>query len=464
MSHRWNDLGGYTDLSLNPSSSSNFDASEEGYNQSLLALHHQQPQHQQRQQQQQQQQQDAFNALAPETHSVQDSPMTSYSNSGGGGGGAMDTGLDFNSSSLYESMGGGESVNPAAMMDMDYDLTGVSNVVGLPSMSSSSSLARNSFDAGPARASSMTGIEGRLSSKSQYGTTSAAEAFARLRAGSISITPSSTTTQPNLATSTSMEVGTSASNHGSKPLVPSTSLPRSKAARTSISSDLPMRAFSYPARLPQISPRQSFSGSSSNLQFPSPFPSYQSNPPYEPTPVPAYDHYGTPADTAFSLNEGSLSAFNNGIESPTTTATPTPDSYQQHSRNRSTAKAGGGYSHQPELQPQPPPPLAPHHPSATTMSAAALTPLAQPSLYSASGFDLIGVLARVVGRKDPVINLGSIDMSCSFIVSDAKDPELPSIYVSESFCKLTGYNQEEILGRSCELEFSRWTVWVPVRT
>ncbi|GAA5959900.1 hypothetical protein JCM3765_000636 [Sporobolomyces pararoseus] len=434
MSHRWNDLGGYTDLSLNPSSSSNFDPSDEGFNSALRAVQQQhQHSHQQQQQQQRKHQQEVYNSLTSDNHSVHDSPMTAYSNSGG---------MEYPSSSLYESMGGGESVNPAAM-DMDYDLSGISNVVGLPSS------ARNSFDAGPARASSMTGIEGRMS-RSQYGTTSAAEAFARLRAGSISITPSSTQ-QPTFAPS--MEIGGSASGSlGTSNKVPPIAAPVPRSARPSIS-DPPMRAFSYPARLPHasstISPRQSFSASShnfNNLNFSSPlptsFPSYQSNPPYEATPGPTYDMYGTPAETAFTLNEGSLSGFNNGIESPTTT--PTPETYQQHSRNRSTNKLGSSYSHQPELQPQPPPQLQQPQPQ-----TAASTPLAQPSLYSASGFDLIGVLARVVGRKDPVINLGSIDMSCSFIVSDAKDPELPSIYVSESFCKLTGYNQEEILGRSC---------------
>lgn len=295
----------------------------------------------------------------------------------------------------------------------------------------------------------MTGLEARMARSQQYGTTSAAEAFARLRNGSISITPSSS--QPSLAPT--MEVGGSSNGNylGNNKVQPvPTALPRSN--RT-LMGDLPMRAFSYPARLPlassTVSPRQSFSSSNfQNLHFSSPlptsFPSYQSNPPYDATPGPTYDMYGTAAETAFTLNEGSLSGFNNGIESPTTT--PTPDNYQHHSRQRSPGKAGGGHTHVHDSHPQPPPLL--NQPQVQS-SIIAPTPLAQPSLYSASGFDLIGVLARVVGRKDPVINLGSIDMSCSFIVSDAKDPELPSIYVSESFCKLTGYNQEEILGRSC---------------
>lgn len=75
--------------------------------------------------------------------------------------------------------------------------------------------------------------------------------------------------------------------------------------------------------------------------------------------------------------------------------------------------------------------------------------MAPPSVYASSGFDLIGVLARVVGRQNPIINVGAIDMSCSFIVADAKQPDTPSIYVSETFCRLTGYARDEIVGRSC---------------
>ncbi|GAA5881957.1 hypothetical protein JCM16303_003483 [Sporobolomyces ruberrimus] len=422
MSHRWNDLGGYTDHSLNnhPSSSTSFDPNDEAYGPTLHAIQ------QQQQQRQQQQRRDTYNSLTgggTDAHSVHDSPMTAYSNSG-----VLDTPMEYPTSSLYESMGGGESVNPAATMDMDYDLSGVTNVVGMPSS------ARSSFDAGPSRSMSMTGVEAR-SSRQQYGTTSAAEAFARLRAGSISITPSSA--QSNLV-SHAMDAPSTSNK------VPSGASALSRSTRTSMS-DLPMRAFSYPARLPlasQVSPRPTYSSNNSHSYHPSSplpstsFPSYASNPPYEATSGPTYDMYGTAANTAYSLNEGSLSGFSNGIERPSSTATPTPESY--HHRQRSSGKLAKT-GHQPGPQPQPPPMAAPMQ----------STPMAQPSIYSASGFDLIGVLARVVGRKDPVINVGSIDMSCSFIVSDAKDPDLASIYVSESFCKLTGYSQEEILGRSC---------------
>lgn len=39
-----------------------------------------------------------------------------------------------------------------------------------------------------------------------------------------------------------------------------------------------------------------------------------------------------------------------------------------------------------------------------------------PGLYSTTGFDMVGVLARVANRKDPKTVLGPIDLSCSFVV------------------------------------------------
>lgn len=69
--------------------------------------------------------------------------------------------------------------------------------------------------------------------------------------------------------------------------------------------------------------------------------------------------------------------------------------------------------------------------------------------YSATGFDLLGALARVVLRPNPRIMLGPVDMSCSFTVCDARHPEQPIVFCSDTFCKLTGYQRHEILGRNC---------------
>lgn len=59
-------------------------------------------------------------------------------------------------------------------------------------------------------------------------------------------------------------------------------------------------------------------------------------------------------------------------------------------------------------------------------------------LYSASGFDLLGVLARVAARPFPQIAIGPVDTSCSFLVVDAKQFDCPIIYASDTFSKLTG--------------------------
>ena len=57
-------------------------------------------------------------------------------------------------------------------------------------------------------------------------------------------------------------------------------------------------------------------------------------------------------------------------------------------------------------------------------------PLSIPSalglpIYSASGFDLLSLLARVVTRPYPKIYLGPVDLSCSFVVTDARRFDAP---------------------------------------
>ena len=56
-----------------------------------------------------------------------------------------------------------------------------------------------------------------------------------------------------------------------------------------------------------------------------------------------------------------------------------------------------------------------------------------PLLYSSSGFDMIGVLARVANRRDPQVVLGPVDFTCSFVVSDATKPDEPIVYASPTF-------------------------------
>jgi PAS domain-containing protein len=70
-------------------------------------------------------------------------------------------------------------------------------------------------------------------------------------------------------------------------------------------------------------------------------------------------------------------------------------------------------------------------------------------VYSQSGFDLLSVLGRVVNRTSPKIQLGPVDMTCAFVVSDTRRYDSPIVYASPTFCALTGYAEHEILGRNC---------------
>ncbi|KAI9830208.1 MAG: blue light receptor [Phylliscum demangeonii] len=70
-------------------------------------------------------------------------------------------------------------------------------------------------------------------------------------------------------------------------------------------------------------------------------------------------------------------------------------------------------------------------------------------VYSSSGFDMLKVLMRVATRPNAEINIGAVDMSCAFVVCDVSQHDLPIVYCSEVFERLTGYTRHEILGRNC---------------
>ncbi len=91
---------------------------------------------------------------------------------------------------------------------------------------------------------------------------------------------------------------------------------------------------------------------------------------------------------------------------------------------------------------------------APALSAVPIASLAVPSphglpIYSASGFDILSILSRVASRPNPRILLGPVDLTCSFVVSDARAYDHPIIYCSPTFCQLTGYAEREIVGRNC---------------
>ncbi|KAL6721046.1 hypothetical protein ACLMJK_000146 [Lecanora helva] len=69
--------------------------------------------------------------------------------------------------------------------------------------------------------------------------------------------------------------------------------------------------------------------------------------------------------------------------------------------------------------------------------------------YSSSGFDMLGVLIRVAARPKPQINIGAVDMSCAFVVCDVTQHDIPIVYCSDVFERLTAYTRHEILGRNC---------------
>lgn len=71
------------------------------------------------------------------------------------------------------------------------------------------------------------------------------------------------------------------------------------------------------------------------------------------------------------------------------------------------------------------------------------------NIYSSSGFDMLGALMKVATRENPEINIGKVDMSCAFVVCDITQPDIPIIYVSDIFERLTGYTKHEVLGRNC---------------
>jgi PAS domain-containing protein len=70
-------------------------------------------------------------------------------------------------------------------------------------------------------------------------------------------------------------------------------------------------------------------------------------------------------------------------------------------------------------------------------------------IYSASGFDMLDILARVATRPQPKVALGPVDLTCSFLVVDITRDDSPIIYASATFTELTGYTEAEILGKNC---------------
>lgn len=56
---------------------------------------------------------------------------------------------------------------------------------------------------------------------------------------------------------------------------------------------------------------------------------------------------------------------------------------------------------------------------------------------------------RVAARPKPEINIGPVDLSCAFVVCDIAAHDMPIVYCSEIFERLTGYTNAEIVGKNC---------------
>ncbi|KAK4056060.1 hypothetical protein OIO90_002791 [Microbotryomycetes sp. JL221] len=102
--------------------------------------------------------------------------------------------------------------------------------------------------------------------------------------------------------------------------------------------------------------------------------------------------------------------------------------------------------------------LPPTQPATQTFNPSAMGLPAPPSngsgnnfagLYSSSGFDMLGVLARVAARPNPQLQIGAVDTSCAFLVVDARKWDQPIVFASDTFTRMTGYRSEEIIGRNC---------------
>lgn len=95
-------------------------------------------------------------------------------------------------------------------------------------------------------------------------------------------------------------------------------------------------------------------------------------------------------------------------------------------------------------------------PETTTLTSVVVAPkdsihdaIIYPGLYAPSGYDMMGILLRVMSRANPVVQLGPIDASCALILCDLQQPDCPVVYANDAFTFLTGYTEREIVGRNC---------------
>ncbi|KAJ9611663.1 hypothetical protein H2200_004847 [Cladophialophora chaetospira] len=153
-------------------------------------------------------------------------------------------------------------------------------------------------------------------------------------------------------------------------------------------------------------------------------------------------HRPTPLSTSISMSGGSASAMASPAHVPLT-----PNRRLSAADIQNAYSGKNSHSATPDPRAMNPPSL-PHMPPVQG-GQIPLSSSKYPNAYSSSGFDMLGVLMRVATRPRPEINIGPVDLSCAFVVCDIEKHDLPIVYCSEMFERLTGYTKYEILGRNC---------------
>ncbi|KAJ9479647.1 GATA transcription factor [Pseudozyma hubeiensis] len=146
-------------------------------------------------------------------------------------------------------------------------------------------------------------------------------------------------------------------------------------------------------------------------------------------------HISTTPQQTLPLPSRSVSFMNDSSGSSVSSSSMSPQKMPD-SRSNSYANAGGGVN-------------VPSHVYQGSFNTTSGEAIPTSNKYSSSGVDVLGILSRAITRPNPSIALGPVDLSCSFAISDARHPEQPLIYASETFCHLTGYTLHEILGKNC---------------
>ncbi len=55
----------------------------------------------------------------------------------------------------------------------------------------------------------------------------------------------------------------------------------------------------------------------------------------------------------------------------------------------------------------------------------------------------------IIQRPNPKVYTGPVDASCALLICDLQQPDTPIIYASGPFSDLTGYTNDEVVGRNC---------------